>query len=78
MQLVGTDLEKLSIVGKRIQNVLKEWKELDGGTSEGKTSELESLIRSSAPEQVDLLPPKYYHTKGSGKHIKGGKEIAME
>jgi len=78
MQLVDRDLEKLNLVGKRIQNVLKEVKELNGGTSESKISELESFIGSSAPEQVDILPPEYCHTKGSGKHIKGGKEIAIE
>ncbi|KAJ8430593.1 hypothetical protein Cgig2_001678 [Carnegiea gigantea] len=78
MQLVGRNPEKLSLVMKRIQNVVKELKELDGGTSERKISELELFIGSSAPEQIDIPPPKYCHTKGSGKRIKGGKEIAME
>ncbi|KAJ8445970.1 hypothetical protein Cgig2_001288 [Carnegiea gigantea] len=78
MQLAGRDPEKLSLVRKRIQSVLKELKELDGGTNESKISELESFIGLSAPEQIDILPPKYCHSKGSGKQIKGGKEIAME
>ena len=78
MQLAGRDPEKLSLVTKRIENVLKELKELDGGVSESKISELESFIGSSAPEQIDILRPKYCHTKGSGKRIKGGKEIAIE
>jgi len=59
MQLTGRDPEKLSLVAKRVQNVLKELKELDGGISESKISELESFIGSSAPEQIDILPPKY-------------------
>ncbi|KAJ8430583.1 hypothetical protein Cgig2_001010 [Carnegiea gigantea] len=70
--------QKLSLVAKRIQNVVKELKEIDGDTSESKISELESFIRLSAPEQIDIIPPKYCHTKRSSKRIKGGKEIAME
>lgn len=50
MQLAGRDPEKLSVIAQRIQNVLKELKELDGGTSESKISELESFIRSIAPK----------------------------
>jgi len=73
MQIAGRDLEKLTLVGKKFQNVLKELKELDGGTSESKISELESFIGSSALERIDMLPPKHCHTKGSGKRLKGGK-----
>ncbi|KAJ8420233.1 hypothetical protein Cgig2_018530 [Carnegiea gigantea] len=62
----------------RTNNALKALKEVDGDTSESKISESESFIRSSNPEQIDILPPKYCHTKGSGKRIKGEKEIAME
>ncbi|KAJ8424069.1 hypothetical protein Cgig2_028742 [Carnegiea gigantea] len=78
MQIAGRDHEKLILVRKRIQNVLKELKELAGGTSESKMSELKSFIRSSAPERIDILPPKHCHTKGSGKRLKGGKEKAIE
>ena len=52
--------------------------ELKGGTSASKAQELESFIGSSAPEQVQILPPKQSNTKGGGKRIKGGKEEAME
>ena len=72
------DSEKLSLVSKAIHRVLKEMKELNGGTSESKMSELESFIGSSAPDQIDILPPKQCNTKGSGKRIKGGKEKALE
>jgi len=78
MQMAGRDSEKLSLVSKAIHRVLTEMKELNGGTSESKISELESFIGSSAPEQVDILPPKLSNTKGSGKRLKGGKEKAME
>ena len=44
MRIVGRDSEKLTLVGKRIQNVVKELKELDSGISESKISELESFI----------------------------------
>ena len=64
MQIAERDSKKLTLVGKRIQNVVKELKELDGGTSESKMSELESFIGSSAPERIDNLPPKHCQTKG--------------
>ncbi|KAJ8425540.1 hypothetical protein Cgig2_033138 [Carnegiea gigantea] len=72
------DPDKLTLVGKIIQNVVKELKEFDGGTSESKISEFESFIGSSVPERIDILPPKQCHTKGSGKCLKGGKEKSME
>ncbi|KAJ8453240.1 hypothetical protein Cgig2_008124 [Carnegiea gigantea] len=78
MQVAGRDLEKLTLVSKRIQNILKVVKELCGSTSESKISELESFMGSSAPEQIDILPPKQCNTKGSGKRLKGGKEKSME
>ena len=78
MQIAERDSKKLTLVGKRIQNVVKELKKLDGGTSESKMSELESFIGSSAPERIYILPPKHCHIKGSGKRLKGGKEKAME
>jgi len=78
MQIAGRDPEKLTLVSKGIKNVFKEVKEFNGGTSESKMSELESFIGSSAPDQVDVLPPKQCNTKGSGKRIKGGKEKSIE
>ena len=67
MQAAEKDSEKLTIVSKGIQNVLKDLKDLGGITSESKISELESFIRSSAPEQIDILPPRQCNTKRSGK-----------
>jgi len=78
MQMAARDPEKLTIISKGIHSVMKEMKELNGSASETKMSELESFIGSSAPEQIDILPPKQCNTKGSGKRIKGGKEKAME
>ncbi|KAJ8450472.1 hypothetical protein Cgig2_002157 [Carnegiea gigantea] len=78
MQVARRDLEKLTLVSKKIQNILKEVKELCGSTSESKISELESFIGSNAHEQIDILPPKQCNTKGSGKQLKGGKEKSME
>ena len=56
MQVVGRESEKLTIVSKGIQNVLKEVKDLGGTRSEIKISELESFIGSSAPKQIGILP----------------------
>ena len=78
MQVAGRDPEKLTLISKGIKNVFREVKELNGGTSESKMSELESFIGSSAPDQVDILPPKQCTTKGSGKRIKDGKEKSIE
>ena len=78
MQITGRDSEKLTLVSKGIYSILKELKESNGGTSESKISKLESFIGSSAPEHIDILPPKKCNTKGSGKRLKGGKEQAME
>ncbi|KAJ8443465.1 LOW QUALITY PROTEIN: hypothetical protein Cgig2_026252 [Carnegiea gigantea] len=78
MRIAGRDWKKLTLIGKRIQNVVKELKELDGGISESKISELKLFIGSSVPERIDILPLKHCHTKGSGKFLKGGKEKSME
>jgi len=78
MQMAGKGPEKLTVISKGIHSAMKEMKELNGNASESKMSELESFIGSTAPEQIDILPPKQCNTKGSGKRIKGGKEKAME
>ena len=78
MEVAGRDLEMLSLALRGISNVTKQLMELKGSTSENKVQELESFIGSSAPEHVEILPPKQSNTKGSGKRIKGGKENAME
>jgi len=78
MKIAGRDPEMLTLTLKGISNVKKQVMELKGGTSESKIQELESFIGSSAPEQVEIHPPKQSHTKGGGKRIKGGKDEAME
>ena len=50
MQMVGKDLENLTIISKGILSIIKEMKELNGSSSESKMSEFESFIGSSAPE----------------------------
>ncbi|KAJ8434451.1 hypothetical protein Cgig2_025421 [Carnegiea gigantea] len=61
----GREVEKLTLISKRIHNLLTEVKELDSSTSASKMSELESFIGLSAPDQIDIFPPKQSHTKGS-------------
>ena len=76
--MLGRDSKKLTVISKGIHSVMKEMKDSNGSASESKLSELESFIGSSAPEQIDILPPKQCNTNGSGKRIKGGKEKAMD
>ena len=63
---------------KGIQEISKELKDSSGNTSDGKVSQLEYFIGSTAPEKIEILPPRQSSTKGSGKRIKGGKEQAIE
>nr|GMD63635.1 protein FAR1-RELATED SEQUENCE 5-like [Ipomoea batatas] len=44
----------------------------------GKRSIIETICGSSVPSEVSVLPPKKAKNKGSRKHIKGFKEIAVE
>ena len=78
MEVARRDTKILTLTLNGISNVRRQVMELKGGTSESKIQELESFIGSSAPEQVEIHPPKQSHTKGGGKRIKGGKEEAME
>nr|GLL21257.1 protein FAR1-RELATED SEQUENCE 5-like [Ipomoea trifida] len=43
-----------------------------------KRSIIEAVCGSSVPSEVSVLPPKKAKNKGSGKRIKGFKEIAIE
>ena len=54
----GRDPKKLTVISKGIHSVMKEIKDSNGSASESKLSELESFIGSSAPEQIDIFPPK--------------------
>ena len=63
MQVAGRVPEKLTLISKGIQHVLKEVKDLNDSTNEGKMRELESFIGSSAPDQIDILPSKQCNTK---------------
>jgi len=49
-----------------------------GKNSPIKVQELESYIECVFQDEVDIHPPKPSSTKGGGKRIKGGKEVAME
>ncbi|XP_058783612.1 protein FAR1-RELATED SEQUENCE 5-like [Vicia villosa] len=40
--------------------------------------EVEAFIGSNVPKEIQVLPPEPSNTKGCGKRIKGGKEMAME
>ncbi|XP_021743202.1 protein FAR1-RELATED SEQUENCE 1-like [Chenopodium quinoa] len=82
MDIAGRDPKQLTIVLKGIENISTQLIELKGNVTESKTYELESFIGLSAPEEVEILPPKQANTKGSGsgggKRFRGGKEVSME
>ena len=50
MQIARRDPKKLNVISKRIHNVLKEIKELNGSARQSKMCELKSFIGSSAPD----------------------------
>jgi len=78
MEVAERDTEILTLILNGISNVKRQVMELKGSTSESKIQELESFINSSAPEQVEIHPPKQSNTKGGGKRIQGGKEEVIE
>ena len=49
---------------------MKEVKDLNDSTNEGKIRELESFIGSSAPDQIDILPSKQCNTKEVANELK--------
>ncbi|RAL52507.1 hypothetical protein DM860_007364 [Cuscuta australis] len=50
----------------------------DGKLSSDTSSVFENFCGTSAPSEVRVLPPPQVSTKGSGKRIKGGKEVSIE
>ncbi|VFQ89133.1 unnamed protein product [Cuscuta campestris] len=50
----------------------------DGKLSSDTSSVFENFCGTSAPSEVLVLPPAQVSTKGSGKRIKGGKEVSIE
>ncbi|RAL42576.1 hypothetical protein DM860_018240 [Cuscuta australis] len=50
----------------------------DGKLSSDTSSVFENFCGTSAPSEVRVLPPAQVSTKGSGKRIKGGKEVSIE
>ncbi|XP_031108438.1 uncharacterized protein LOC116012907 [Ipomoea triloba] len=43
-----------------------------------KNAVIESYCESSKPSEISILPPRKTKNKGSGKHMKGKKELAMD
>jgi len=78
MEIAGRNPEKVMVALKGIRQISKELKESNGSPRASKASKLESFLGSTAPEKIEILPPKQSNTKGSGKRIKGGKEQAIE
>jgi len=63
MEITGRDQQKLTISLKGIREISKELKNSSGNTSDGKVSQLESFIGSTAPEKFEILLPKQSTTK---------------
>lgn len=59
-------------------NSMKKKLTVSGEKVVSKSNDLESFTGCSVPKEIEIHPPKPSTTKGSGKRIKGGKEMAME
>ena len=59
-------------------NNMKKKLSVSGEKTVSRTKDLESFVGCSLPKEVEIHPPKPSSIKGSGKRIKGGKEMAIE
>lgn len=78
VEKAGNDKEKLLIVLDGAANMEKQLDDFDGSSKQNRTDDLQNFIGSNIPDEVEILPPQYANTKGSGKRIKSGKEKAVE
>ncbi|KAJ1381231.1 Zinc finger, PMZ-type [Sesbania bispinosa] len=78
MDKAGQSKEKLLVVINGTIDIEKELTEFEGDSQQSKTNNLQAFIGSNIPKEVDILPPQFSKTKGSGKRIKGGKEKAIQ
>ncbi|KAJ1378335.1 Zinc finger, PMZ-type [Sesbania bispinosa] len=78
MDKVGQSKEKLLVVINGTIDIEKQLIEFEGDTQQSKTDDLQAFIGSNIPKEVDILPPQFSKTKGSGKRIKGGKDKAIQ
>ncbi|KAJ8419939.1 hypothetical protein Cgig2_014443 [Carnegiea gigantea] len=81
MQIVGRDPKKLALVGKRIQYVLKELKELNGGVCKSKIMLPSELILSHqnnviSKEAVKILTEGKRNQRNNNKKDKGFIKLA--
>nr|GLL29524.1 protein FAR1-RELATED SEQUENCE 5-like [Ipomoea trifida] len=80
LPVVQVDMDRLQMFSQ----IIKEHKDMllsyPGCCSSvvGKRSIIEAICGSFVPSEVSVLPPKKAKNKGSGKRIKGFKEIAIE
>ncbi|CAJ2637873.1 unnamed protein product [Trifolium pratense] len=78
MHMAGTNKEKLLLIYNEGCSIEQKMSKMKSDVVSRPLDEVEALIGVNVPEKIEVLPPKPSHTKGSGKHIKGGKEKAME
>jgi hypothetical protein len=76
VEKAGKDKEKLLLVLNGVVNMEKQLDGFEGSSKRTRTDDL--ILGSNIPDEVEILPPKFAKTKGSGKRIKGGKEKAIE
>ncbi|XP_019157461.1 PREDICTED: protein FAR1-RELATED SEQUENCE 5-like [Ipomoea nil] len=80
VSMVQSDIDHLKVFSQ----IIKDHKDMllddKGGCSStvDKRSVIESICGSSVPSKVSILPPNKAKNKGSGRRIKGCKEIAIE
>ena len=78
VEKAGNDKEKLLIVLDGAANMEKQLDNFDGSSMQNRTDDLQNFIGSNISDEVEILPPQYANTKGSGKRIKSGKEKVVE
>jgi len=60
------------------QKLLLMTEQADLSLTHTKNAVIESYYESSKPSDISILPPKNAKNKGSGKRMKGKKDLAMD
>ncbi|XP_019178983.1 PREDICTED: protein FAR1-RELATED SEQUENCE 5-like [Ipomoea nil] len=80
IDLAGSNMEQLAaflqVINEQKQLLMSGKQKLSPQHS--RKTVIESFCGSTEISEINILPPKYAKNKGSGKHIKSIKELAME
>ncbi|KAJ1413272.1 FAR1-related protein [Sesbania bispinosa] len=78
MEKAGQCKEKLFVMINGTIDIENQLAKFEGDFEQTKIDDLQIFIGSNIPTEVEIFPPQFLKTKGSGKRIKGGKEKAVE